>query len=190
MIRPIRPLMLLGATTVLSAPTAIGLAAGSELPANASELRATLAGSATVRAQMRGHQHIRMLARYRHAARRAGGRPAAEARFWSNGRLRDEVRTLRAQWRAERASAGVGAAAGAVAPTGHLAAIAQCESGGNPHAVGGGGRYRGLYQFSYATWQAVGGSGDPAAAPVAEQTRRAQILYAQSGAGQWPVCGS
>ena len=71
----------------------------------------------------------------------------------------------------------------------HLEAIAACESGGNPRAIGGGGAYRGKYQFSRATWAAVGGSGDPAAAPEAEQDRRAGILYAQSGASQWPVCG-
>ena len=39
------------------------------------------------------------------------------------------------------------------------------------------------------TWAAVGGSGSPAAAPEAEQDRRAAMLYAQSGPGQWPVCG-
>jgi hypothetical protein len=72
---------------------------------------------------------------------------------------------------------------------GTLDAIAQCESGGNPHAVGGGGAYRGKYQFDYGTWQSVGGSGDPAAAPEAEQDRRAAMLYAQSGSNPWPVCG-
>jgi len=72
----------------------------------------------------------------------------------------------------------------------HLQAIAQCESGGDPTAIGGGGLYRGKYQFSVATWQAVGGSGDPAVAPEAEQDRRAIILYNTSGPGQWPVCGS
>ncbi len=70
----------------------------------------------------------------------------------------------------------------------HLQAIAQCESGGDPTAIGGGGLYRGKYQFSVATWQAVGGRGDPAAAPEAEQDRRAIILYNPSGPGQWPVC--
>jgi soluble lytic murein transglycosylase-like protein len=74
-------------------------------------------------------------------------------------------------------------------PTGPLAAIAQCESGGNPRAIGGGGTYRGLYQFSYETWAAVGGTGDPAAASIGEQTRRAQILYDRAGPGQWPICG-
>lgn len=70
----------------------------------------------------------------------------------------------------------------------HLQAIAQCESGGDPAAIGGGGLYRGKYQFSVATWQAVGGQGDPAAAPEAEQDRRAIALYNSSGPGQWPVC--
>lgn len=80
-------------------------------------------------------------------------------------------------------------ASGSTAVPGNLQAIAACESGGNPGAIGGGGAYRGKYQFSYSTWQSVGGSGDPAAAPEAEQDRRAAQLYAQAGAGQWPVCG-
>ena len=71
-----------------------------------------------------------------------------------------------------------------------LEAIAQCESGGDPTAIGGGGLYRGKYQFTYGTWQSVGGSGDPAAAPEAEQDRRAALLLARSGPGQWPVCGA
>ena len=69
-----------------------------------------------------------------------------------------------------------------------LEAIASCESGGDPTAVSSTGAYRGKYQFSPATWQAVGGTGDPAAAPEAEQDLRATILYEQSGPGQWPVC--
>ena len=81
------------------------------------------------------------------------------------------------------------AGGGAGAPSGALQAIAACESGGNPAAVGGGGLYRGKYQFTYETWRAVGGSGDPAAAPEAEQDRRAAMLLASAGAGQWPVCG-
>jgi uncharacterized protein YabE (DUF348 family) len=68
-------------------------------------------------------------------------------------------------------------------------ALARCESGGNPRAVSSTGKYRGLYQFSYATWNSVGGSGDPAAASPDEQTYRAKLLYNRSGAGQWPHCG-
>jgi hypothetical protein len=70
-----------------------------------------------------------------------------------------------------------------------LQAIAACESGGNPHAIGGGGAYRGKYQFDYGTWASVGGTGDPAAAPEAEQDRRAAILLQRSGTSPWPVCG-
>jgi Transglycosylase-like domain len=70
-----------------------------------------------------------------------------------------------------------------------LEAIASCESGGDPTAVSSDGSYRGKYQFSFETWAAVGGSGDPAAAPEAEQDYRAALLYAQSGSSPWPVCG-
>jgi hypothetical protein len=79
------------------------------------------------------------------------------------------------------------APAGAASP--QLEAIAACESGGDPTAIGGGGLYRGKYQFTYETWASVGGSGDPAAAPEAEQDARAAALLARDGAGQWPVCG-
>jgi hypothetical protein len=78
----------------------------------------------------------------------------------------------------------------AVAIPGYLAAIAACESGGNPQAIGGGGQYRGMFQMTYSSWAASGGTGDPAAASVAEQVKRAEILYAQAGPGQWPVCGA
>jgi soluble lytic murein transglycosylase-like protein len=70
-----------------------------------------------------------------------------------------------------------------------LEAIASCESGGDPTAVSADGTYRGKYQFDYGTWASVGGSGDPAAAPEAEQDYRAALLYAQSGSSPWPVCG-
>jgi Transglycosylase-like domain len=71
----------------------------------------------------------------------------------------------------------------------HLASIAACESHGDPRAVGGGGTYRGMYQFSFSTWQVVGGGGDPAAASRHEQTWRAWLLLSRHGAGHWPVCG-
>jgi resuscitation-promoting factor RpfB len=69
------------------------------------------------------------------------------------------------------------------------AALAKCESGGNPHAVDPSGTYYGLYQFSVSTWDSLGGSGLPSQASPAEQTERAELLYERSGAGQWPVCG-
>ena len=70
-----------------------------------------------------------------------------------------------------------------------LESIAACESGGDPTIVSADGSYRGKYQFSFETWASVGGSGDPAAAPEAEQDYRAALLYAQSGSSPWPVCG-
>jgi Transglycosylase-like domain len=71
-----------------------------------------------------------------------------------------------------------------------LAAIRACESGGDYSAVSSSGTYRGAYQFDDATWQSVGGTGDPAAASPAEQDMRAQMLYDQAGSSPWPVCGS
>lgn len=68
-------------------------------------------------------------------------------------------------------------------------ALARCESGNNPRAIGGGGAYRGLYQFRISTWQGVGGTGDPIDASVEEQTYRAKLLYLRSGRSPWPYCG-
>lgn len=73
--------------------------------------------------------------------------------------------------------------------TATLTAIASCESGGDPAAVSADGAYRGKYQFDYGTWASVGGSGDPAAAPEAEQDYRAALLYARAGSSPWPNCG-
>ena len=82
----------------------------------------------------------------------------------------------REQRRAESAEAQV-----AIPP--QLEAIAQCESHGNPRAIGGGGQFRGKYQFTYATWAAVGGSGDPAAAPESEQGAPSVARGARDGHG-------
>jgi hypothetical protein len=71
-----------------------------------------------------------------------------------------------------------------------LARIASCESGGNPRSIGGGGQFRGKYQFMTSTWRAMGGHGDPAAASEAEQDYRAALLFVREGPGQWPVCAS
>ena len=69
-----------------------------------------------------------------------------------------------------------------------LRLIAECESGSNPRAVSPGGQYRGKYQFSVSTWQNLGGEGDPAEAPEAEQDRIALKLYRRSGTAPWPNC--
>jgi Transglycosylase-like domain/Putative peptidoglycan binding domain len=70
-----------------------------------------------------------------------------------------------------------------------LARIASCESGGSPAAVSSSGQYRGKYQFSRATWRAIGGNGDPAKAPESVQDAMAAKLLAQRGTSPWPVCG-
>ncbi len=70
-----------------------------------------------------------------------------------------------------------------------LDSVAACESGGDPTAVDSSGTYRGKYQFDLGTWASVGGSGDPAAAPEAEQDYRAALLYSRSGSSPWPICG-
>ena len=69
------------------------------------------------------------------------------------------------------------------------AALARCESGGDPTIVSASGRYHGLYQFDLPTWESVGGTGRPSEASPDEQQRRAIALYEQRGASPWPTCG-
>jgi peptidoglycan hydrolase-like protein with peptidoglycan-binding domain len=85
-------------------------------------------------------------------------------------------------------NAGSGSGSGA-GDSSRLSQIAQCESSGNPSAVSPDGQYRGKYQFSRETWRELGGSGDPAEAPEAEQDRMAALLLERSGPSAWPVCG-
>jgi hypothetical protein len=106
-------------------------------------------------------------------------------RRWSLATLERHHAHLRRELRAARRAARAGARSTA-SPA--LEAIAACESGGNPKSNTGNGFY-GKYQFTMQTWQAVGGSGNPAAASEAEQDRRAATLLAKAGPGQWPVCG-
>jgi transglycosylase-like protein len=98
--------------------------------------------------------------------------------------LRESIGVLKRMTTTVASGTAVG---GAASP--ELEAIAACESGGDPTAIGGGGLYRGKYQFTYETWASVGGTGDPAAAPEAEQDARAAALLARDGAGHWPACG-
>jgi len=73
---------------------------------------------------------------------------------------------------------------GAVADDGVWARLRACESPTNSGTL-----YRGYYQFSASTWASTGGTGDPAAASLEEQTARAQYLAAHSDPyHQWPVC--
>lgn len=68
------------------------------------------------------------------------------------------------------------------------AALARCESGGNPRAVGGGGRYFGAFQFTPAAWRDGGGTGHPLDHDYGTQLAVAQRLQAKRGWGQWPHC--
>jgi peptidoglycan hydrolase-like protein with peptidoglycan-binding domain len=85
-------------------------------------------------------------------------------------------------------SAGSGTPSSSPGTSAVLERIARCESGGDPAAVSADGRYRGKYQFSRATWRAMGGSGDPAAAPESLQDAMAAKLLAARGTSPWPNC--
>lgn len=77
-----------------------------------------------------------------------------------------------------------------------LARLRACESGGDYKAVSRSGRYRGAYQFSQSTWNAVAAEWapwlvnvDPASATPVEQDNMASALFAKSGRSPWPRCG-
>lgn len=68
---------------------------------------------------------------------------------------------------------------------------ATCESGRNPDAIGGGGRYRGAFQFLRSTWRAAPKSpgGDPIDYSYRTQAIVAIALKKRDGARHWPACG-
>jgi hypothetical protein len=176
-------LCVLAAPAVALAATAANSSATGGTTATAQEARQSAHHRAYVRnvrlARLLAHRTGRRLPA--HYARVARFRQLAELRR-SNARLRRDLDHMRAHRRAARAAiASVG--------RGTLAAIASCESHGNPRAIGGGGLYRGMFQMTFSAWRSVGGHGDPVQASVAEQYRRAALLYRRAGSGQWPVCG-
>jgi len=67
-------------------------------------------------------------------------------------------------------------------------ANAWCESGGNIHAIGYHGWYRGKWQFDWSTWRAYAPPGwknvDPAWAPEWVQDRAAEAVPYDA----WPNC--
>ena len=67
----------------------------------------------------------------------------------------------------------------------------ECESGGDPKAIGGGGAYRGAFQFMKSTWKSAPKSpgGDPIKYSYMTQAVVAVALKNKDGAGHWPVCG-
>jgi hypothetical protein len=133
-------------------------------------------------------KRVNRLIAKRHHRRPRRVRVATQLR-WSDHALSRAIRVLKR--RARRLRAGLAAERWGLTPgvRAQLAAIAACESKGDPRAIGGGGSFRGKYQFTYGTWRAVGGRGDPAAASEAEQDRRAASLLRRSGTSSWPVCG-
>ena len=68
---------------------------------------------------------------------------------------------------------------------GFQACVIQAESGGNASAVNPSSGAGGLYQFLPSTWQALGFSGLPQNASVAEQNAAFTKEYAQSGSNAW-----
>ena len=68
---------------------------------------------------------------------------------------------------------------------------AQCESGKNPKAIGGGGRYRGAFQFLKSSWHHAPKTpgGDPIDYPYRTQAVVAVALKKREGTKPWPVCG-
>jgi hypothetical protein len=175
-------------TTIATAALAGALASPAGAQTHAHALLHPTIGGQTVGAQLHHAGHrvlVRRDARLAAAVRRLGGdAPSRRALARMDNR---ELRRLHA--RLIRDKHDLKRAAAAPAVSGTLQAIAACESGGDPQAIGGGGAFRGKYQFTRETWAAMGGSGDPAAAPEAVQDRLAAKLYATAGAGQWPVCG-
>jgi Transglycosylase-like domain len=166
---------------VLTAPVAIAVADDNN---DTNNLIPTPAGEA---AQLNAEQ-LNTVALKRHASRQEARDEAAAVRK-AKAKKRAKKRAKVAKKQGAQGAAAPQQAAGATQTPGNLASIAACESGGNPGAVGGGGAYRGKYQFDQQTWASVGGSGDPASAPEAEQDKRAAMLYSQRGASAWPVCG-
>ena len=64
--------------------------------------------------------------------------------------------------------------------------VAKCESNFNPRAVNqSNNAHFGLFQFKLATWESMGGSGNPIDASPQEQFDRAKKLQAEAGWGQW-----
>jgi hypothetical protein len=68
---------------------------------------------------------------------------------------------------------------------------AECESGKDPDAIGGGGRYRGAFQFLRSTWRRAPKSpgGDPIDYRYRTQAVVAIALKEREGTRHWPNCG-
>ncbi|MEO6496202.1 MAG: transglycosylase family protein [Solirubrobacteraceae bacterium] len=185
----------LAALCILAAPAALAATVANTggAPAEQNEAQAKASAAAARKQALRtlaARRNVRLARQIasrqgdrldRGYARRAHARKLGELRR-SNVRLRRELRSLRRERTWYRL-------AFRKVPATTLRSIAQCESHGNPRAIGGGGLYRGMFQMTFDIWGAVGGKGDPASASAAEQHYRAALIYTRYGSGQWPVCG-
>jgi hypothetical protein len=150
---------------------------------------APLGRHTTMTAKIRSDAHATAERRTLVVARQSGKRVTPAYRDRLDGLTVRELARERTRLREQRAHARARArTASAHSASPQLEAIAACESGGNPSTNTGNGFY-GKYQFTQSTWAAVGGSGNPAQASEGEQDRRAAMLLARAGSGQWPVCG-
>jgi len=70
-----------------------------------------------------------------------------------------------------------------------FAALRMCESS-DDYAANTGNGYYGAYQFALSTWEGLGFSGLPSAAPAAVQNKAAYELWQQDGWAPWPACSA
>ena len=166
---------------VLSAPVAIAVADENDTNADA-PYESVQQHAALVQERVNAEHRAVRAEREQKAEKRAKKRALRKKK-------RQRAAAAQAQTAPAAAAAPPGQAAGGSTASAGLEGIAACESGGDPSAVSPDGQYRGKYQFDQQTWASVGGSGDPAAAPEAEQDQRAAMLQAQAGSSPWPVCG-
>ena len=70
-------------------------------------------------------------------------------------------------------------------------ATGECESGNDPNAIGGGGKYRGAFQFMRDTWRSAPKSpgGDPVDYSWKTQAVVAIAYKHRNGWQAWPECG-
>lgn len=68
---------------------------------------------------------------------------------------------------------------------------AECESGKDPNAIGGGGQYRGAFQFMRSSWKNAPKTpgGDPIDYGYKTQAVVAVAMKKHMGTKPWPVCG-
>lgn len=152
-------------------------------------------GAASVQAAVAPVADTERVSRFLAAAARAEAERIQAERVQ---RFLEDVARVQAaeQAAAARAAEARRASAGSSSMGGGWAALRRCESGGNYGAVSSSGTYRGAYQFSRSTWNAVASRShphlvgvDPAAAAPADQDAMAMALYRSSGSSPWPHCG-